>query len=297
MIKYSLPGMYELKDLNMLFLELKRKRPEYFFDNIEIEAVYGNPQFCIWDGGRIFKDYNAANREELERIIDIYNNIYNLPIRYVFTNSILKKENYYNRFGNILMEVASNYNNEVVLADDNFMLYLKDKYPNFSFISSTTKCIMNKQEVKNELAKEDYAKVCLDYNFNKNIDFLKSFTEIEKSKTELLINPICGAYCPHRKNHYYLNSISHLNYGKKYAMEGCVIKHDSFSKEINENNLYYEDLVNIYEPMGFEHFKIEGRTWSNIDLLLTYCNYMIKPEYRNVVISFLSHDLENGNVI
>lgn len=43
MIQYSLPGMYELKDLNLFFLELKKNKPDLFYDNIEIEAVYGNP--------------------------------------------------------------------------------------------------------------------------------------------------------------------------------------------------------------------------------------------------------------
>lgn len=290
MIKYSIPGMYEQRALNLKFLELKKMHPEFFYDNVEIEAIYGNPQFCIWDGGRVFVEYNHSTIEEIKNLIHNYNNVFNIPIRYVFTNCILEEKHYKNRFGNILMQLGENYSNEVVVADDKFMYYLKDKYPNYNFISSTTKCLTNKNDLKNELNRNDFTKVCLDYNFNKNIDFLKTFTPREKKQSEFLINPICGAGCPHRKDHYYLNSMSHLNYGRNYQMENCYIESNNFaSNKIHKsNNISYDDIVNIYEPLGFEHYKIEGRTWGGLELLLTYCDYMIKPEYKNLVIMICS---------
>ena len=80
--------------------------------------------------------------------------------------------------------------------------------------------------------------------------------------------------------------MSHLNYGRSYKMEGCSIKEHSLhpNMKLHSNNLTYEDLTTIYEPMGFEHFKIEGRTWSELEAALTYCNYMIKPEWHDIVI-------------
>lgn len=277
--------MYEHKDLNFYILDMKKNHPEYFYDNVEIEAFYGNPQFCIWDGGRTFNNYIQTNYEEMENIINIYNNTYNTPIRYVFTGQILEEKHYYNRFCNILMELGNHYKNQVVLADNNFHHYLSTTYNNYDFISSTTKCILNKDDLKKELNDSSFKLVCLDYNFNKNIDFLKTFTEEEKEKSELLINAICPPACPHRKNHYYLNSVSHLNYGKAYSMEDCYIKGSTFNEKNNTHHLKYEDLKNIYEPLGFSHFKIEGRTWNDLDLLLTYCNYLIKPEWKNFIIS------------
>ena len=49
----------------------------------------------------------------------------------------------------------------------------------------------------------------------------------------------------------------------------------------------YDMIKEKYAPMGFEHFKIEGRTWNELDLALTYCEYMIKPEYKNYVLTCL----------
>ena len=105
MIKYSIPGFYELKELNLNFLSLMHRYPEYFYDNVEVEAVYGNPQYCIWDGGRVFNSYIQSSKEEIEELIHSYNHKFSLPIRYIFTNSLLKEEHYHNRFGNLLMEL------------------------------------------------------------------------------------------------------------------------------------------------------------------------------------------------
>ena len=283
MIKYSIPGFYELKELNLNFLSLMHRYPEYFYDNVEVEAVYGNPQYCIWDGGRVFNSYIQSSKEEIEELIHSYNHKFSLPIRYIFTNSLLKEEHYHNRFGNLLMELGNNFPNEVVCADDNFMKYLKEKYENYNFISSTTKCILEKEKVHEELNKEDYMRICLDYNLNHNIDFLKTFTPEEKEKTEFLVNAICEPGCTFRKKHYYLNAMSSLNYGKRYRMEYCPIKANALTPEIKQKHITYDDIVNIYEPLGFTHFKIEGRTLSPLDVLLAYCNYMVKPEYKDYI--------------
>ena len=285
MIKYSLPGAFELEKINEAFLMVIRLHPEVLYENVSVEAIYGNPQFCIWDGGRVFSNYHQSTIEEILNTIELYNNKMNLPIRYVFTNSALEEKHFYNRFGNLLMELGINYPNEVVLSNDKFLGFLRERYPNYRYISSTTKCLKNKPDVLAELDKEEYFRVCLDYNLNKDIEFLNSLNSTQKEKVELLINPICGAECPHRKKHYYLNSLYHLNFGRVYSMEGCYIHKSVFQRDSNENNLSYETIKKIYEPLGIEHYKIEGRSWNPIDILLTYTNYMVKPEYKDFVIS------------
>lgn len=284
MIKYALPGMYEHANFYFNLLELKLTNPEYFYDNIEIEIIYGNPQFCIWDGGRIFQQYDQASKEKIEEIIHIYNNNFNIPIRYVFTNKCLEKKHYYNRFGNLLMELGANGPNEVVVADDNFMQYLKENYPTYKYVSSTTKCLINTEDVLNELHKEDYKLVCLDYNLNHHMNFLKELNPEEKQKTEFLVNAICGPGCPNRLDHYYKNSQSHLECGRPYHMGYCTIAHKDTSFNEKKHHITYQDICNIYEPLGFEHYKLEGRTWTDLDLILSVSNYLVKPEYRNEVI-------------
>lgn len=44
-----------------------------------------------------------------------------------------------------------------------------------------------------------------------------------------------------------------------------------------------EDLYGKYAEAGYRHFKIEGRTNNNFDVLESYIYYMIKPKYQNEV--------------
>lgn len=278
--------MYELKDANFDFLNFYKNERQCFYENVNIYAVYGNPQLCIWDGGRIFTDYKHASLNEVKYIIDKYNKEFNLPVRFVFTNPILKPEHYKDRFCNLITAAGAQYHNEIVIGDDNFMQYLKEKYPSYNFISSTTKCL-NMEQTKEELKKEDYKMVCLDYNLNKKLDWLKTFSKDEIEKTEFLVNPICPLKCNFRKDHYFLNGVSHLKYGKNYVMEDCGIKGNTFHPDQRKHHLTYDDIVKYYEPLGFKYFKIEGRTWERKSLILTYIDYMVKPEYKSFAISCL----------
>ena len=74
-------------------------------------------------------------------------------------------------------------------------------------------------------------------------------------------------------------------------MEFCGINYDTLHPDTRKHHLSYDDITNIYEPMGFKHFKIEGRTWDQFALAITYCYYMIKPEYKDYVLRDLVKNL------
>lgn len=294
MIKFNLPGFYEHLALNTQFLILLNKHPEYLNDNTEIESIYGNFQFCIFDGGRVFNDrvYRQTSKEEIIAITNMYNIELGVPIRLIYTNTKVPENQYTNRFCNIILSLCENNINQIVVNDSGLENYIRINYPKYKIISSTTKCLTNLDSVKQEL-NNDYYLVCLDYNLNHNIDFLNSFSQEEKNKTELLINAICPPKCPHRKEHYNLNSEYSLQYGKSYSMEDkCLIRHCLLDPTTlnSPNNLTPQMIKEIYEPMGFSHFKIEGRTLSDIDLACSYVYYMIKPEYQFLVLTELFQD-------
>ena len=281
MVRYIIPGFYEHTATNLRLIELIKDRPEMFREGTEIHACYGNFQFCIFDGGRIFSHYTPASKEQVNAISYDFNNL-GVPIRMVFTNNQLKETDYYDRFANMLLEECENGFNEITIADENLEKYIREKYPQYKFISSTTKCLTSPELLKQELNNKNYYMVCLDYNLNRNMKLLQSLTEEEKDKCEFLINAICPPGCPHRKEHYRLNSLFSLTYGQQYQMEQCMIKHDALHPATlhYHNNLTPDDIYNVYAPMGFKYFKIEGRTWDRVDLIATYAYYMVKPEHQ-----------------
>lgn len=287
---FLLPGFYEHFVLNLNFIDYMLEYPERFYDNVGIDAVYGNFQYCIFEGGRIFDNYKQSSQEEIEFITSAFNNR-NIPIRLVFTNNQLKEKHFSDRFCNKVLEICNASGmNEITIADQRLEDYIRNKYNNFKFISSTTKCLSDIKMSKEELNK-DYHLVCLDYNLNKNMEYLDSLSQQEKEKCELLVNAICAPNCPSRKEHYKMNGLYSLNYRKPYQISECLITESTVHPVClnSTNNLTPEEIYTIYLKKGFSHFKLEGRSLSDMEVLLNYIRYMIKPEWQFETINNLTH--------
>lgn len=290
MINYAIPGLYSHFDINIKLLRLRENRPEFFYPNINIEAAYGTFPWNIFDGGRIFNYNKHVSTEEIKDIVFQYHT-FGVMSRLVYTNSQLTPTNYTNRFGNLCLDICNNYSNQVVVADDNFRNYIHQEYPNLSFISSTTKCL-NAKDFKIELNKPEFAEICLDYNLNHHWKLLNELNDEEKSKCEFLANAICPPGCITRRHHYELNGRYNLNFGRYYIVPYCELHHHQLSPECKNynNNISYEEIVESYEPKGFCHFKLEGRTFTDLAQVIIYANYMAKPEYKDEFIANILED-------
>lgn len=277
---FMLPGFCEhlklYKNINTFFKEY----PEAKRDNVEIYCYYGNIPFCTWDGGRIFNNYQPLSLEEINNIKNIYNNQLKSKIRLVFTNSLLKEEHLFERYNNLSLKIFNDSENEIVLNSQLLENYIKENYPNYKLISSTTKC-SNSEQSKKDLNNKDYTFTCLDYNLNHNWTFLNSLTPEEKEHTEFLVNPICGPGCPQRKEHYRLNSLFSLSYGMRYNMKHCEIQNNSNCAVFNKAHITINEIFDKYIPAGFHYFKLEGRTWPSKDMAIVLADYLIKPEYQS----------------
>ena len=277
---FMLPGFYEHFELYNSMYNLLKRYPQIKRENAEIYCYYGNIHFCSWDGGRIFHKYYPATLEKMKEIQHFYNNTINSKVRFVFTNNLLKEEHLHDRYNNICLQVFDNEQNEIVLNSKILEEYIINNYPKYKLIASTTKC-SNQEQTKNDLNNNNYIFTCLDYNLNHNWTFLNSLTPEERSKTEFLVNPICGPGCQQRKEHYRLNSLYALSYGKHYNMKHCEIKENTSCAEFNSTHISPEEIYNKYLPNGFQYFKIEGRTWPSEEMAIVIADYLIKPEYRS----------------
>ena len=276
-----LPGLWEHFELNKNFFEYFKEYPEKFYDNIDIGCFYGNFQYCVWDGGRVFRDYKWAS---FEKVLSIKNYLKEnkIPLRLIFTNSMLENKDLYNHYCNLICSLCEDEDNEIVINSSLLKEYLKEKYPKYSFISSTTKCNSFKASL-DEL--NEYKYVCLDYNHNHRIKDLELLDQFQKNKIEFLVNAICPSGCPNRKEHYRLNSVSHLNLGKNYTINCKITDYNmAYNSRCYQNNITAEKLYNLYVPLGFLNFKLEGRSLKKEEVILNYCYYMVKPEYHDEVI-------------
>lgn len=278
-IYYHLPGLFEFYELYQKFLPLFDKHREYFYDWCEIGSIYGAPADCIWGGGRVgFGDCNPYEVKELM-------NKYGISARLTFSNSLLRDEHLRDYKCNELCRIfaeGKEYQNGVIIYSDILLDYLKNRYENLYFISSTTKVLTDFSEFRDELCREEYKYIVPDFRLNKEFEKFEDLSQEEKDKVEFLCNECCYFGCNDRKACY--ENVSRKNLGeleehqcKAPDLSGGY----SFSKAMtNPGFISVDDIVSTYAPMGFSNFKIEGRSLGSVLVLEFLLYYMVKPQYQ-----------------
>ncbi len=270
MVKYYLPGLFEFFDLYIAFMEMF-KHEKYKFRKCEIGGIYGAPYGTIWNGGRV----RGATYLDVNNVCD-WSIGENIPCGITFTNCHLEPEHLSSIYCNEVARIFEQEGNFVTVESPLLEEYLRNTFPKYNFVSSTTKCITDPALLKEELEKP-YSRVVLDYNFNKNFKVLKSLEH--KEKCELLVNAVCYPNCPRRREHY--EHISDFALRRPTEDFVCDAMDKSFWQTLsNPNTITVEDIYDIYEPLGFQHFKIEGRTARIPDLIEILVYYTVKPEYQ-----------------
>lgn len=284
-MKFYLPDFYNKYKLNMKIVELLQEHPEYFYDNVQIGGIYGTFPGAIWNGGREMLGITTSSN--IKQIIQDFNNI-NIPLCFTFSNTLIQNYHLYDTYCNIIMNIADNNFNEVIINSPLLESYLREMYPNFKYTFSTTKCERDIFKINNACKK--YDKVVLDYRDNNNFDFLNLIED--KSKIELLINSYCDPNCQLREKHYEILSLGQLTFDiiQHDIINNCPTQNRNFLDTLTfDSVIKNKDLYNIYYNTGFNHFKIEGRLVNNTNVIESYLYYLIKPDYILLVRSILSN--------
>ena len=274
---YHLPGLFEFYDLYRAFLPLYRTHREYFYDWCDIGSLYGAPAGCLWGGGR------AGFGDDDPRKVLALTQEYGISARLTFSNSLLRQEHLSDRACNALCALfAQQDSNGVIVHSDLLLGYLKQKYPNLYFVSSTTKVLTEFDRLQQELDREDFRFVVPDFRLNKAFDRLNALPQSQKDKVEFLCNECCWFGCQDRKACY--ETVSRKNLGEPCPEHRCAAPGGGegyrFSRAMeNPGFIGVEDIQNTYLPMGFSHFKIEGRSLGSALILEFLLYYLTKPEY------------------
>ena len=277
---YHLPGLFEFYELYRVFLPLYRTHREYFYDWCRIGSIYGAPPDCIWGGGRIGSgDCTAQEALALTRE-------YGVSARLTFSNSLLREEHLTDRKCNALCRLFSESDgpqNGVIVHSELLLRYLRERYPKLYFVSSTTKVLTAFPQLQAELARDEFRFVVPDFRLNRAFDRLNALPEAAKDKVELLCNECCWFGCKERSACY--EAVSRKNLGEAAPEHICAAPDAAggyrFSKAMeNPGFIGVEAIRSIYMPMGFSHFKIEGRSLGSALILEFLLYYLTKPEYQ-----------------
>lgn len=277
---YHLPGLFEFYELYRVFLPLYFGHREYFYDWCDIGSIYGAPADCIWGGGRVGLGESAP--EEVLALVEEYG----ISARLTFSNSLLKEEHLSDKKCNELcrmFEKSGKVQNGVIVHSDLLLDYLKTNYPGLYYVSSTTKVLTDFQMFLGEVNKDAFKYVVPDFRLNKAFDKLEEMTQSQKDKVEFLCNECCWYGCHDRKSCY--ENVSRKNLGEQCPDHQCnapdIKDGYRFSKAMkNPGFIGIDDITNVYLPMGFSNYKIEGRSLGSALILEFLLYYMTKPEYQ-----------------
>ena len=175
--------------------------------------------------------------------------------------------------------------NGVIVYSDLLLKYIKDKYPGFYFVSSTTKVLTDFNEFRAELNREEFSFVVPDFRLNNDPDKLNTLTSAQKKKVEFLCNECCSFDCGERKQCY--ENVSRKSLGEDCEDHVCAYAPASgyrFSEAMkNPAFIGMDDIRDIYLKLGFENFKIEGRSLGSAVVLEFLLYYLTKPEWQLTV--------------
>lgn len=276
-VNFFLPDFYENFRLILFLDDLMKESPECFFDNIKIGAVYGCFPGSIWNGGRVI--LGSCTKQEIGLVLTEMNER-DIALRYTFTNPLLEKRHLLDTFCNLCMEMGDNGKNEVLVNSPILEEFIREAYPGYAVLSSTTKCIKDTEAIKRELEK-DYALVVLDSAMN-NTEELFSL-EQHREKVELIANHYCQDDCPRRKEHYDAVGRCQLEFSEVDFPKCSNINRDFFRVMENRSFITTEDIFGRYNEAGFVNFKLDGRGFNKYKVLESFVYYLVKPEHRDRV--------------
>lgn len=277
---YHLPGLFEFYELYRAFLPVYREHREYFYSWCDIGSVYGSPADCLWGGGRV--GFGDNDPSEVHALMQEYG----ISSRLTLSNSLIRSEHLKDRKCNSLCGVFNTdqgVQNGVIIHSDLLLDYLKKNFPGFYFVSSTTKVITDFDEFVRETDRDDFLFAVPDFRLNRCFDRLSKMNVKEKNKVEFLCNECCWFDCADRKICY--ENVSRKNLGENCPDHICTSPEAGdgymFSKAMkNPGFIGIDAIQNVYLPMGFSNFKIEGRGLGSALILEFLLYYMTKPQYQ-----------------
>lgn len=280
MINFSLPDYYGHPELVFEFLRLQKEKPEIFIENRKIDSIYGFPGHLSWSGGReVGCKMDPMN---VYRLINDYRHRHpDIKIRHTCTNSLIDQYEIYNKASNNFIQYCEREGDSIIANSDILIEYIKDKYPKYDIVYSTTRGAFSLEEI-NRLTEDPKHTVVIHYNDNHNFPLFSALKHPEQ--VELIAADICKSNCPYRQIHY--ESISEIQQGVPSRVGHefrCVWDTSENFYDVIQlpHAITNQDIDFYYKEFGINHYKMAGRN-ERIPLVIeAFLYYLIKPEFHN----------------
>lgn len=125
---WHLPGFCYYRQLNYAVIVLMEKYPDCFREGYRIGSVYGTFPGAIWNGGRVVM--GSAGKRDIEATLRLYNSK-GVPVRFTWTNSVLEEKHLQDTYCNLIMRLADNGMNQVLVNAQVLEDYIRREWPGF----------------------------------------------------------------------------------------------------------------------------------------------------------------------
>lgn len=231
-------------------------------------------EFCVydgvdhpWAGGRI---QSLISTKFNEHLLKLYNRI-GIPVFLTFSNPVIDLKDTDGRTMLNKLDYIGNKNNVrngVILVNEDFRQFLREKYPNLILKYSITGHSNDCRDFDISLeSKYDIVVPRFENVFNE--DFLKV---ADTSKYEVMVNDTCRFGCKLWNDHF--REIARCNITKINDEEARKIQEcwlPNFNPEINSKSECMDmtkEAIKKAKSLGYGHFKISGR--ENSDSSFSY---------------------------
>lgn len=295
-IYYNCPEFYNGYLIYCFFNELNKKNPEAFYEDTYISSIFGCFPNAIWNGGAICIYPQKETEYKVKQLISMYNNTFNIPLRFTFTNPILEKKHCYDNYCNMIARAGHNGMNEILVSSPILEEYLRKNYPNYKFVKSIIS-----PDNTSYIGSEKYSMVVINRKYNNDFEYLNNIPQEYRDKVEFLCNEPCPDICTKQYEHYkeqgkiaLANSYNVSN----FKCDMLDIKGDFPHKFAKTQKSYIsrDKIINDYLPLGFNQFKLSGRHNPGLLIPILIDNF-IKPEYQYDVYSELLSTLFHEGVL
>lgn len=277
MIQLNMPGFYQNGEIAFELFELLKQYPDIAYENTKIVSLFDTFPNMIWNGGGCHFG-RTLDISEVRDIVKAYNEIYNMPIRFTFTNPMIRQEHLYDSYCNLVTEACENGFNEILTSSPILESYLKKQYPNYKYMRSII-ATENGNDFS-ELDTGNVSLIVLKRIKNNDWEYLDTIPMKYRPHIELLCNDHCTPDCNRLYSHYKEYGMAQLTYNKNLVRPCSQPPTTFILKNLQSNPTFIsrEMIENQYYPKGFINFKIAGRS-SRFSFVENVNNYLIKPEY------------------
>ena len=260
-------------------LNVMKDLHDAFYEDRKIYNIYGCFPAMKWNSGRIsYQNENEISEQKIDGIINLYKH-FGINLSITATTPLINEELLNDKYCNMIMEKAQEYNQSVLVGNQELESVLRERYKNLKISRSLI------QTERKPYDTNGYDVSVLDVNKNNDWEFLFTIPYEERDKIEIIVNENCIENCPNRFNHYrYLSSVNQ-NKENQNIIKFCPLENGRYTYFYTKKRKHYIDpsMIDEYEKYGFNKFKIVGR-YSMFATIHGIVEYLVKPEYRTDIL-------------